>query len=99
MRKASGVEMWKTLEEMFETTTNKTLFVHQQRQLIHQLWSTRASREDGMVLHLGKMYDIRDRLATMKSTVRDVDMVYALLKNSFTTSEVPTCGGNGDFES
>lgn len=81
MRKASGTEMWKTLEEMFEAPTNKTLFVHQQRQLVHQVRSTRAKRDDDMNLHLGKLYDIRDRLATMKYTVHDVDMVDAMLKS------------------
>ncbi|KAE9020819.1 hypothetical protein PR002_g12433 [Phytophthora rubi] len=73
--------MWKTLEEMFEAPTNKTLFVHQQRQLVHQLRSTRAKRDDDMNLHLGKLYDIRDHLATMKYTVHDVDMVDAMLKS------------------
>ncbi|KAG6610457.1 Multidrug resistance protein ABC Superfamily [Phytophthora cinnamomi] len=82
MRKASGTEMWKTLEESFEAPKNQTIFVHQQRQLVHQLRNTRAKREDDMNLHLGKMYDIRDRLATMKYAVHDLDMVNAILKSS-----------------
>ncbi|KAE9077069.1 hypothetical protein PF010_g23655 [Phytophthora fragariae] len=48
-------------------------------QLVHQLRSTRAKRDDDM--NLGKLYDIRDRLATMKYTVHDVDMVDAMLKS------------------
>ncbi|POM60266.1 Multidrug resistance protein ABC Superfamily [Phytophthora palmivora] len=76
MRKVSGTEMWKTLEEMFEAPRNRTLFVHQLRH-------TRANRADDIVLHLGKMYDIRDRLATMKYAVHDVDMIDALLNSGF----------------
>ncbi|POM63564.1 Hypothetical protein PHPALM_21015 [Phytophthora palmivora] len=75
---------WKqnqTLEEIFEAPKNQTLFVHQQRQLVHQLRNTRAKREDDMNLHLGKLYDIRDRLATMKYNVHDLDMVDAMLKS------------------
>ncbi|KAE9338768.1 hypothetical protein PR003_g11332 [Phytophthora rubi] len=74
-------EMWRTLEELFEAPKNQTLFVHQQRQLIHQLRNTRARREDDINLHLGKLYYIRDRLATMKYTVHDLDMVDAMLKS------------------
>ncbi|KAG6574701.1 Integrase catalytic core protein [Phytophthora cinnamomi] len=81
MRQASGTEMWKKLEEIFEAPKNQNLFVHQQRQLAHQLRNTRAKREDDMNLHLGKMYDIRDRLATMKYAVHDLDMVDAILKS------------------
>ncbi|KAE9287558.1 hypothetical protein PR003_g26022 [Phytophthora rubi] len=80
-RKASGSEMWRTLEEIFEAPKNKTLFAHQQRQLVHELPNTRARWDDDMNLYLGEMYDLRDRLATMKYTVGDLDMVDALLKS------------------
>ncbi|KAG3160559.1 hypothetical protein PC128_g21066 [Phytophthora cactorum] len=69
------------MEDMFEEPKNETHYVHQQRQLTHQLWSAKVKREDGMSLHLGKMYSIRDRLATMKYTVHDLDLVDALLKS------------------
>ncbi|KAE9052832.1 hypothetical protein PR003_g151 [Phytophthora rubi] len=81
MQKASGTEMWKTLEENFEAAKNKTLFVHQLHQLVHELRNIRARRDDDMNLHLGKMYDLRARLATVKCTVDDLDMVDALLKS------------------
>ncbi|RLN38398.1 hypothetical protein BBJ28_00021724 [Nothophytophthora sp. Chile5] len=81
MRKATGTEMWRTLVELFEAPTNQTLLVHKQRQLVSELWHTRAKKDDDMLLHLGKLYDIRDRLTTLQYAVHDVDMVDAMLNS------------------
>lgn len=50
---------------IFEAPTSEMLFVYQKRQLVHKPRHIRAKRESDVVLHLGKMYDIRDRLATI----------------------------------
>lgn len=81
MRKPNGTAMWQALVEMYEAPQNQTLKVHQQRQLLHKLWHTRARKDDDMAVHLGKLYEFRDRLETLKYAVHDVDMVDAMLSS------------------
>ncbi|EGZ09845.1 hypothetical protein PHYSODRAFT_398483, partial [Phytophthora sojae] len=81
MKKKTGTDMWKALLEYYEAPSNQVLAVHKQRQLLHKLWHTRAGKGEDMMLHIGKMMDIRDQLTALKYTVHDVDMVDALLNS------------------
>ncbi|KAJ8542533.1 hypothetical protein ON010_g12281 [Phytophthora cinnamomi] len=80
VKKKTGTDMWKELLEYYEDPSNQVLVVHK-RQLLHKLWHTRASKGEDMMLHVGKMMNIRDQLTVLKYPVHDVDMVDALLNS------------------